>query len=392
MPLNMERAFEVMQSRGVDAIIASSLENVYYLSDYWSLGQQLRCGTHVFALLPLDGVPTIVAPINEVDLIVDSGSWIDDICFYGAFDVDVGETDEASEQTLRLVDLYRASKPEADAVSALLRALEGRGLTRGALALDTSGMSSGFLEVLPKELPDANFVEGMDLLREIRLVKTEEEVSRIRRATEITEKSMEDALEIARPDIMELDLAGMFEYSVAYDGGRVTYNIIGFGERSAFLHPIPSKSEARRGDGIRMTLGCTWWHYHSNISRTAVIGRPTSKMRERWEAVLAAQEAALDAVRPGALISEVFTAAERELESSGLRGHSVSFGHGLGVECNEWPWIEEGEGELLEGMIINIDVPSLELGWGGVQLEDTILVTADGCELLTRTDRTLYLL
>ncbi|KON30157.1 hypothetical protein AC482_04530 [miscellaneous Crenarchaeota group-15 archaeon DG-45] len=390
--MNMERAYETMQSRGVDAIIASSLENVYYVSDYWSLGRQLRCGTNVFAILPLEGEPAIVAPLNEVDLIVDSGSWIGDVRFYGAFDVDVEEAGEASEQTLRLIDLYRDSKPEADAVSALLGALEARGLSHKVLAVDASGLSSEPMTALPKKLPDAKVVDGLELLREIRLVKTEEEVRRIRRATEISEKSMEDALEIARSEIMEVELAGIFEYSVASDGGRVTYNLIGFGERSAFPHPIPSDSEARRGDIIRMTLGSTWWHYHSNISRTGVIGRPASRMKERWEAIMAAQEAALEAVRPGADISDVHAAAEKELKTAGLRSHSGSYGHGLGVECNERPWIEMGGGELLEGMVINIDVPCLQLGWGGFQLEDTALVTADGFELLTQTERTLYLL
>jgi len=68
-------------------------------------------------------------------------------------------------------------------------------------------------------------------------------------------------------------------------------------------------------------------------------------------------------------------------------------GHGLGIECNEMPVISKtGEDELLEGMVVNVDIPILELGWGGIQLEDTILVTSDGFELLTRTDRTLYLL
>ena len=393
MPLNRERAYQILQGRGVDAIIASSTENVYYISDYWSLGQQLRCGTQAYALLPLDGDPAIVAPLDEVDLIVDSGSWIGDVRFYGIFNVEVARTAEASEQTLRLIDLYSAAEPEADAVSALLGVLEEKGLTRGVLALDTSGIPSRLFEALRKGLPDAELVEGMDLLREIRLIKTGEEVDRIRRATEITEKSMEDALEIARPEITEIDLAGMFEYSVAYDRGRVTYNLIGIRERSAFPHPIPSTFEARRGDAIRMTLGCTWRHYHSNISRTAVIGRPPSKMRKRWEAVVAAQEAALNAVRPGSKVSEVYAAAERELKAAGLKRLNASFGHGLGVECNERPLIEEGGGgELMEGMVINIDVPYLELGSGGVQLEDTVLVTADGFKLLTRTDRTLYLL
>jgi len=393
--LNRERAYGIMGSRGVDAVIASSTENVYYISDYWSLGKQLRCGVEAYALLPLDGAPAVVAPLEEADLVVDSGTWIGDMRFYGALnlDIDIGQPGEASEQTRRLMDICRAADPEADGVSALLGALEGRGLTRGVLALDTSGIPPPLFEMLRRRLPEARIIEGADLLQEIRQVKTRTEVDRIRRATEITEKSMEDALEIARSGIMELDLAGMFEYSVAYDGGRMTHSLIGFRERSAFPHPLPTRLEARRGDAIRMTLGCTWRHYHSNISRTAVIGRPSSEMKRRWEAVVGAQEAALDAVRPGARISEVYAAVGRELDSAGLKRFNASFGHGLGVECNERPRVEEGdEGELTEGMVVNIDVPYLELGSGGVQIEDTVLVTAGGSELLTRTDRSLYLL
>jgi len=393
MPLNKERAYEIMKSRGIDAIIASSLENVYYISDYWSLGQKLRCGVQAYAVMPVDGDPAIVAPLDEVDLIVDSETWIEDVNYYGSLDIDVAESDEVSEQTRRVIDLYVAADPEADAVSALFKILEERGLTSGVLALDVSSVSPGFFNMLQQKLPDVKLVGAVDLLQEIRLIKTSMEVERIKRSTEITEKSMEDALEIARSDITELDLAGMFEYSVAYDSGRVTHNLIGFRERSAFPHPIPTIFPAKRGDTIRMTLGCTWLHYHSNISRTAVLGRPPSQIRKRWEAVLNAQRAALDEVRPGAKLSDVYAAAEKELKDAGLKSFNASFGHGLGVECNERPWIERGsDGELIEGMVINIDVPYLELGSGGVQIEDTILVTSDGFELLTKTERDLYIL
>jgi len=393
MPLNRDRTLELMQSRDVEAIIASSLENVYYVSDYWSLGQQLRCGVQTFALMPLDGDPAIVAPLDELDLIVDSDTWIEDAVLYGSLDINVADPKEVSEQTRKLIDLYVAADPEADAVSALVRALEQRGLTRSTVALDTSGISPDLFELLKKKLPDAKLIRSVDLLQEIRLIKTRAEIERIRRATEITEKSMEDALEIARSDIMELDMAGMFEYSVAYDHGRVTHNLIGFQERSALPHPVPTPLIAQRGDAIRMTLGCTWLHYHSNISRTAILGRPSSSLKKRWEAVSNAQQAALNEVRPGAKPSDIYAAAESELKDAGLKRFNSYFGHGLGVECNERPWIgKESSGELIEGMVLNIDVPYLELGSGGVQVEDTILVTSDGFELLTKTERDLYIL
>jgi Xaa-Pro aminopeptidase/Xaa-Pro dipeptidase len=382
MPLNGERAFEVMQREGVDTLIASSTENVYYVSNYWSLGKKLGCGVQAYTLLPIKGDPAVVAPIDEADLVLDSQTWIEDVRFHGSSKVEISHPEEPFEQTELLLKLYEEAKPEADGATALIKALEEKGLTGGVIALDASGLTPSLYEQIKSKLPDAKLVDGASLLREIRLVKTESEVERIKRATAITEKSMEDALEIARSEITELDLAGMYAYSVAYDGGQVTQNLIGFRERSAFPNPVPSLFEAARKDLVRMTFGCTWDHYHSNISRTAVIGRPLQKVQRRWEAVMSAQDAALDAVKPGAKIGDVCG-----------KGFSGGVGHGLGVECNERPWIEkDAEGEFLEGMVVNIDIPVLELGWGGTQLEDTILVTSDGFELLTRTDRTLYLL
>jgi Xaa-Pro dipeptidase len=393
MPLNGERAYQLMQSRGVDALIASSTENVYYISDYWSLGKKLGCGVEAYAILPAKGGPAVVAPIAEADLIVDSGTWVEDVRFYGERHVELGEPEEPSEQTQVLLKTYAEAKPEADGVTALLKALEEKGLAKGVIALDSTGMTPGLHDYVLEKLPNAKIIDGAELLHEIRLVKTGPEVERIRRATEITEKSMEDALEIARTEITELDLAGMFAYSVAYDGGRVTQALIGFRERSAFPNPVPSIFEAQRRDLVRMTLGCTWDYYHSNVSRTAVIGPPLAKAKNRWQVVESAQDAALDAIKPGVKLCEVYAAAEKVLKGAGLKGYASSMGHCLGVECNERPWIgRDEEKELLEGMVVNVDVPVLELGWGGVQLEDTVLVTPGGYEMLTRTDRTLYVL
>jgi Xaa-Pro aminopeptidase len=393
MPLNGERAFEVLQREGLDALIATSTENVFYISNYWSLGKRLGCGVEAYAILPLKGSPAIVAPLNEADLLIENQTWIEDKRFYGEPAVDLGEPEDPPEETSLVMGLYGSASPEADGASALLKAVEDMGLTGAKIALDTSGLNPTQYERLKSKLKGAELVEGANLLREIRLVKTEGEIERIKRATAITEKSMEDALEIARDGITELDLAGMYVYSVGYDGGRVTQNLIGFRERSAYPNPLPSMFEAKKRDLVRFTLGCTWDHYHSNVSRTAVIGRPLAKAERRWEAIIAAQDAALDAVKPGAKVSEIYAAAEKKLANAEVSRNPSTIGHGLGIECNEMPAIlKAGEDELLEGMVVNIDIPVLELGWGGIQLEDTILVTSDGFELLTRTDRTLYLL
>lgn len=392
MPLNKSRAYELMKSRGVDAIIASSLENVYYVSDYWSLALQLQCGGQAYGLLPLNDEPSLIAPISEADLVLDSGTWIKDVCFYGQPNLKIPGSDTGSEETRRLAKFYAEAGRGDDPIEALLKKISDKGLDKGALAVDATG-TPRFHEMIKNRLPDAKIVDGSGLLKEIRRIKTKEEIEVIERATEITEKSMEDALEIARSEITELDLASMFEYSVAYDGGKVTYNLIGFRERSAYPNPIPSTFEAQRGDLIRLTLGCSWGHYHSNISRTAVIGSPEPIAKKRWGIVLKAQEKVLEKVKPGVQFSELYTAAEKELGSGGFKPPYMSFGHGIGIECNEKPLIVKGcEDQLEEGMVLNIDIPFLELGVGGVQVEDTIVVTEKGYKLLTKTDRSLYIL
>jgi Xaa-Pro aminopeptidase len=393
MPLNGERAFEVLKREEVDALIATSTENVFYVSNYWSLGKRLGCGGEAYAILPLEESPAIIAPLNEADLLVENQTWIGDFRFYGEFGVDLGEPEDPTEETGLVMGLYSSANPEADGASALLKAIEDKGLMGAKIALDTSGLSPAQYEHLKSKLQGAKLVDGSDLLREIRLVKTEGEVERIKTATTITEDSMDDAMEIARDEITELDLAGMYGYSVAYAGGRVTQNLIGFRDRSAYPNPLPTMYAAKKRDLVRLTLGCTYDHYHSNVSRTGVIGKPLAKVKRRWEAILSAQNAALDAVKPGAKGSEIYTAAEKELANAEATRYPSTLGHGLGIECNEMPLISKtGEDELLEGMVVNIDIPVLELGWGGIQLEDTLLVTSDGYELLTRSDRTLHLL
>lgn len=271
--------------------------------------------------------------------------------------------------------------------------MTNRGMAKKTIAVDSDGVSPLRYETIKRNLPDAKIVDGTRLLEEIRAVKTPEEVELIQKATEVTEKSMEDALEIAQADIMELDMSQMFSYSVSEDGGRVTQDHIGFGERSAYPNPIPTTHRLAKGDLIKMNLGSTWGHYHGNVARTAALGKATPEMEKRLKTVIDAQEAAFDAAKPGAAFGEVYASIQKELENGGVKRCNINLGHCIGVECNERPWIGPGDKRVVEeGMVLNIDVPYLDLGWGGIQLEDTVHVTKKGLRLLTNTERTLYLI
>ncbi|MCD6480479.1 aminopeptidase P family protein [Candidatus Bathyarchaeota archaeon] len=379
-----------MAERGVEALIATSPQNVYYVADYWSRGLELGA-SEAYAILPLDGDPLLIAPVEEIDLIVEGGALFESLYLYGPPGFEVS-TDWTAERTGEILRLLESSKIYVDAPSALSAALRDMNPVK-RIALDSSGLSPQSLEALRGRLGDVEVVEGLGLLREMRMVKTLLEVEMLRRATEVLEKAMEDTLEIIASGVSEMEASGMFRYSLASDGGVETLIHLGFGERSSYPNPIPSTLEAARGDVIRLRLGCTLSHYHSRVSRTAILGRPRKELRGVWEAILSAQDVALEALEPGASASEVYEKAERALREGGLRGLGLSIGSGIGLEAYEPPRIGRGsDEELLEGMVIALDVRYLKLGSYGVELEDLYHIAGDGAEPLTRTSRDLYLL
>ena len=392
MPLNKERAKVIMERAGVDAILAASPSNVFYVSDYYSTGMQLGCRTQGYALLPLDSEPALMAPVAEADLVAESRTWIRDVYWYGCLKVNVSKNPKTSEITQRIIDSINAATEQTPCDS-LVIAVTKRGLSKKTIAVDSLGLNTLRWENIKRNLPDTKIVDGSPLLEEIRSVKTFEEIELIKKATEITEKSMEDALEIAQPDIMELDMSQMFSYSVAEDGGRVTLDHIGFGERSAYPNPIPTTCKLTKGDLIRMSLGATWGHYHGNVTRTAALGKVSTEAEKRLKIVIDAQEAAFDAAKPGVTFGDVYNAAQKELEKGGLRECSMSLGHCIGADLNERPLVSPGDKTIVEeGMVLSLDVPYLDLGWGGLEMEDSIVVTKKGLRLLTNTERTLYLI
>ncbi len=376
----------------MDAILAASPANVFYVSDYYSTGMQLGCGTQGYALLPIDAEPALMAPLSEADLVAESRSWIKDIHWYGCLKVNTSENPKASPITQTIIEATKA-KAEQTPCDSLVIAVTSRGLAKKTIAVDSRGVNPTRWENIKRNLPDAKIVDGSALLDEIRAVKTFEEIELLKKAVEITEKSMEDALEIAQPDIMELDMSKMYSYSVAEDGGMVTSDHIGFGERSAYPNPIPTTHQLTKGDLIRMSLGASWCHYNGNVTRTAVMGETSPEVEKRLKTVIDAQEAAFDSARPGATFGDVYASAQKELEKGGVKECSMSLGHCIGAEANERPWVGPGDKtKIEEGMVLNIDVPFLDLGWGGIEMEDAIVVTKKGLRLLTNTERTIYLL
>jgi Xaa-Pro aminopeptidase len=224
------------------------------------------------------------------------------------------------------------------------------------------------------------------------MVKDAEEAAAIRASVIANSKALEAALKRFKIGMRETDLAAEIDYQNRKLGAEAPAfdTIIAAGERSALPHAHPGA--AKIGSGILLIdMGAFRDGYASDMTRMVHVGPPDAKYRLAYAAVLEAQLAAIAAVRPGATTASVDRAARSTLRTHGLDKEFVhSTGHGLGLEIHESPRIGRKDTTKLEpGMAITIEPGIYIPGWGGIRIEDTVLVTTNGCEILTPTSKEL---
>lgn len=229
----------------------------------------------------------------------------------------------------------------------------------------------------------------------LRMIKDPEEAEAIRRSCRLVSQNLEEIRSLLRPGMREIEIAALFEYSLKIDGAdRAGFDtIVASGPRSAMPHAHASQREVRSGEFLKIDGGSQWQGYNSDITRTVVLGSATSQQQEIFQVVLEAHDQALSAVRPGMLGQELDGVARKVIEEAGYGpnfGHGT--GHGVGLSVHEEPRIgKESRVILAEGMAFTIE-PGIYLpGVGGVRIEDTVLLTETGVELLTTTSREMTL-
>jgi Xaa-Pro aminopeptidase len=235
----------------------------------------------------------------------------------------------------------------------------------------------------------AGVIEGL------RMVKAPDEIERIRKSVILNSKAFEQAIKKAKPGMREYELAAEIDYRMRRLGAESAAfeTIVAGGPRSALPHAKPGATRLEKDQLLLIDMGAMVDGYASDMTRMAHFGKPSKKVREAYGHVLDAQLAAIAAVRPGKTGAQVDRAARDVLKAA---GHGAAFvhstGHGLGLEIHEDPRIgKSGKMKLAAGMVITIE-PGIYLeGWGGIRIEDTVLVTETGCEVLTPTSKELLL-
>ncbi|MBI5277688.1 MAG: aminopeptidase P family protein [Burkholderiales bacterium] len=395
MLLNQTRLQSLCAESSIDALVATAPENVTYSTGYWALSQWIRRGPQSFAVLPARDIAAacVLAPTSLLDQLADQEDvWVEDVRRFGFFHMDQADV-ELGPLDRELVRL-NALPDRKDGIAALLSAIRDMGLERSSVGIDELGLMPGQWEQLVRELPHCKISPASELFRRIRAVKTPAEIERLSRVAVIAERSVAAALAIVEEGVTEMELARAFHTRTVQDDAFPVLGCIGFGTRSAMPNVHPSQAPLRRGDVIRFDVGGRYKHYRADIARIATFGEPDARVKTYHRALHNGVNAAFEVIRPGVTAAEVFKTAVEAAQRSGIPHYSRNHvGHGIGLDGYDVPNLAPGSKQVIEeGMVMCVETPYYELGWCGLQVENTVVVRADGPQLLHRTDGALQVL
>jgi Xaa-Pro aminopeptidase len=239
--------------------------------------------------------------------------------------------------------------------------------------------------------PSITLKDAPTIVEKCRMVKDDEELRLIRAAVALGARLFDRAIEVMAPGTTEVEVAAEMELAARRAGADAMSfpTIIASGARSALPHGRASSQGITSGAFVVCDFGVILSGYCSDQTRTVWVGKPSEEARGAYQAVREAQQAGIEAVRPGVTVGEVDAAARKALRKTGLgRFFTHSTGHGVGLEIHESPRVANGQREILQpGMVITIEPGVYFPGKWGVRIEDMVAVTAGGCEVLTPTSK-----
>jgi Xaa-Pro aminopeptidase len=301
---------------------------------------------------------------------------------------------QASEETARSGVHVRIAK--RGLLRALVDALNSR---KGRLrtAYSSEHMTVQQMKTLSRGLGKrGKWMDCRSNVEKLRSIKDADEIATMRDAAVLISDVFYSVAKRIKPGMTELSLAAEIDYAMKQQGAsRPSFEtIIASGPRSAWIHARPSSKPLKKNELVVMDQGAILRGYSSDLTRTVFLGRPSGKVRGIYNSVLEAQRAAKEAIRPGVRTGAVDLAARRVLRQRGLEKYFThSTGHGLGIEVHEMPRLASGDETLLaEGMVVTVEPGVYVEGFGGVRIEDDVLVTARGAEDLTTAPRELLAL
>lgn len=364
-----------------DAVVTLSTANVDYATGYRSMSGAVH-GTSSVAAVVTGSRTVLAGPVADSAPAFDAGIGEDDFVAFGRF---YFESAGSAATATRLVDEHPGA---AEAIAA---AVTRAGAAAATIGLDEAACPAPLRAALAAALPGVTWVDASGWLSRVRARKLPGEVALLAQSARLAEAGIVAALAVARPGVTEAELARVVARTMVDGGGLPKFTVVTTGPRSALADAVAGDRPLAAGDLLRFDVGCLLDGYWSDIGRTAVIGEPTALQSSRYAAILAGLDAQLAAARPGVSAAALFDLAVDVTQRGGIAPYRRQHcGHGIGLDVYEAPIVRPGQDvPLEEGMTFCFETPYYELGWGGMMVEDALVVTADGVEALTTLARGL---
>lgn len=352
-----------LSENNLDAAFITTPDNVFYVSGFRSNPHERLLGVVIFK----DAEPLMICPKMEVPDAKEAG-W--------AFDV-VGHQD--TDQPWQL----------------LKEAIVAKGVTINQLAIEKSHMTVERLEALQELFPQASFARLDDQLNSMRVIKDERELDILRKAAEYADYAIEVGVSEIAEGKTELEILTAIELALKKKGiAHMSFDtMVLSGPKTASPHGKPGDRKIQKGDFVLFDLGVIYKGYCSDITRTVSFGDPSDAQKEVYETVRKAEQDAVDAVKPGVRAMELDKIARDVITQAGYgEFFTHRLGHGLGISVHEFPSVTgNNEMELIEGMVFTIEPGIYDPSITGVRIEDDVVVTKDGVEVLTKYPKELVI-
>jgi Xaa-Pro aminopeptidase len=280
----------------------------------------------------------------------------------------------------------------------LLEEIRRRGLLKVGMRVGFDGNTLLLVQYkhLRKLFPGVKFLPKAEIIDRIASVKDASEIEDIRRAVAITDEVFSEVLDLLAPGVSELDIAAEIAYRQRRHGaeGDAFEAIVASGDRSALPHGRPTGKKLRTGELVTLDFGSLHNGYCSDMTRTVILGRPSTEAKRIYTTVLDAQTKAIEKAASGMKARDLDAVARDHIRSAGYEKYfRHSLGHGIGLQIHEQPRISVLSKAVLEpGNVITIEPGVYIQGFGGVRIEDDVVIRDGGCEVLNRSPKELLII
>ncbi len=343
--------------KGVDAVVLTAPSNTFYLAEYES--------SFAYIVLSKQGgfYLTDTRYIEEASAIINNGAEVLPITYKNAFST----------------------------INEILDKLGAKNI-----GFENLSMSFETYTGLKSALIGKNLIGIEQQLLAIRSIKTADELKLIKKAAKINDKSFDQLCKKISLGVTERELAYELEYLFRKNGadGTAFETIVAFGDNTSKPHAHAGDKKLTEETPITIDFGCKLNGYCSDITRNAFFGSPTPKYVEIYEAVLQANMRGIDAIMPNVATAAIHSVCLTSLAEQGLDKYFIhGTGHGVGIDIHEAPTLNANSAEILKrNMVVTVEPGVYIPGFGGVRIEDLIIVTSKGAEIISHTDKKLLIL